>query len=98
MLNLQIYNLAISLPAARPPCRWLPPRWIARTRSLSSRCDPRGADRTSSLADLDANTQTADVDFQVPTEKADAMLDLLRGYGEVMQQDLSENPDYRQRD
>jgi hypothetical protein len=94
VLNLQIYNLAniaprrtttVSVAAAQVDRTYA--QLVEQVRSAGGRIV------TSSLAKPDANTQTADVDFQVPTEKADAMLDLIRGYGEVMQQDLSENPD-----
>jgi len=94
LLNLQIYNLAniaprrtTTLQVAAAQVDRTYAQLVEQVRSAGGRIV------TSSLAKPDANTQTADVDFQVPTEKADAMLDLIRGYGEVMQQDLSENPD-----
>lgn len=94
ILSLQIYNLAniaprrtttVQIAAAQVDRTYA--QLVEQVRSAGGRIV------TSALAKPDANTQTAEVEFQVPTEKADAMLDLLRGYGEVMQQDLSENPD-----
>ena len=94
ILNLQIYNLANIAPR-RTTTVQIAAVQVDRTYAqlVEQVRSAGGRIVTSALAKPDANTQTADVEFQVPTEKADAILDLLRGYGEVMQQDLSENPD-----
>ena len=94
ILNLQIYNLANIAPR-RTTTLQVAAALVDRTYAqlVEQVRSAGGRIVTSSLAKPDANTQTADVDFQVPTEKADAILDVIRGYGEVMQQDLSENPD-----
>lgn len=94
ILNLQIYNLANIAPR-RTTTLQVAAALVDRTYAqlVEQVRSAGGRIVTSALAKPDANTQTADVDFQVPTEKADAILDVIRGYGEVMQQDLSENPD-----
>lgn len=94
ILNLQIYNLANIAPR-RTTTVQVAATQVDRTYAqlVEQVRSAGGRIVTSSLAKPDANTQTADVEFQVPTEKAGAILDVIRGYGEVMQQDLSENPD-----
>lgn len=94
VLNLQIYNLAniaprrtTTLQVAAAQVDRTYAQLVEQVRSAGGRIV------TSALNKPDANTQNADVEFQVPTEKADAILDVIRGYGDVMQQDLSENPD-----
>lgn len=94
IVNLQIYNLANIAPR-RTTTLQIAAAQVDRTYAqlVEQVRSAGGRIVTSSLAKPDANSQTADVEFQVPTDKADALLDVIRGYGEVMQQDLSENPD-----
>ena len=94
VLTMQIYNLAN-----------IAPRRVITTQLAAAAVDKAyqqaieqiraagGRIVTSSLAKPDANAQAADIEFQVPSEKADLLLDTIRTYGEVMRQDLSENPD-----
>jgi len=94
IVNLQIYNLANIAPRRTIGIRVAVAdvdktfhNIIDQVRSLGGRVV------TSSLAKPDANSQTAELDLQVPVEKADILRDALTGSGEVMRQESTENPD-----
>jgi hypothetical protein len=94
VLSMQIYNLANIAPRRTTTMKLAVPQVdrvfqqvIDQVRSAGGRVV------TSALNKPDPNTQAGDLDVQVPTEKADALLDALRGFGEVMQQESNENPD-----
>jgi autotransporter-associated beta strand protein len=91
---MQIYNLANIAPRRSTGMRVAVAdvdkafqQIIDQVRSVGGRIV------TSSLARPDVNSQTAELDLQVPTDKADVLLDALHGYGEVMRQESAENPD-----
>jgi hypothetical protein len=94
VLSMQIYNLAniaprrtTTLQLAAAAVDHAYQQVIEQVRSAGGRIV------TSSLAKPDPNTQVADLDFQVPSDKADLLLETIRGYGEAMRQDATENPD-----
>ena len=94
VLSMQIYNLAniaprrtTTLQLAAAAVDHAYQQVIEQVRSAGGRIV------TSSLAKPDPNTQVADLDFQVPSDKADLLLETVRGYGEAMRQDATENPD-----
>jgi hypothetical protein len=94
IVSLQIYNLAnvaprrtTTLQVAANSVDRAYAQVIEQVRSAGGRIV------TSSLNKPDPNTQIADLEAQVPAEKADAVLDVLHGLGDVMRQELSENPD-----
>jgi hypothetical protein len=94
IVSLQIYNLANIAPR-RTMMLQVAANAVDRTyaQAIEQVRSAGGRIVTSSLTKPDPNTQVADLEAQVPADKADAVLDALRGYGEVMRQELSENPD-----
>jgi hypothetical protein len=94
IVSLQIYNLANVAPRRTTSLQVATnsvDRAYAQVMELVRSAGGRIV--TSSLTKPDPNTQVADLEAQVPAEKAGAVLDALRGQGEVMRQELSENPD-----
>lgn len=94
VLTMQIYNLANIAP------RRITSMQIAASsveQAYHQLIDKIGAAGgriiTSSLTKPDPNQQSADLDVQVPSDKADAISDALRGAGELMRQESTENPD-----
>ena len=94
IVNVQIYNLANIAPRRTTGIRVAVTdvdkafqSIIDQVRSLGGRVV------TSSLSKPDANSQTAELDLQVPVEKADVLRNALTGSGEVMRQESAENPD-----
>jgi len=94
VISMQIYNLAnvaprrtttLQLAAANVDHAY---QQVAdQVRSVGGRIV------TSSLTKPDASQQAADLDVQIPADKADAFQDTLHGMGEVMRQESTENPD-----
>ena len=94
VLQLQIYNLANIKPRRTTIVKVAVDKVEAAYHKLID--DVRAAGGrivTSSIARPDANQQTADLVFEVPSDKADNLQDELRGLGELMRQDSAENPD-----
>ena len=94
VISMQIYNLAniaprrtIAVTLAAGSVDHAYQQVLEQIRSASGRVV------TSSLTKPDANQQSADIDFQVASDKADSLDDALRGFGEIMRHDSTENPD-----
>jgi hypothetical protein len=94
IVSLQIYNLANIAPR-RTTALQVATNSVDRAyaQAMEQVRSAGGRIVTSSLTKPDPNTQVADLEAQVPADKADTVLDALRGQGEVMRQELSENPD-----
>ena len=94
VISLQIYNLANVAPRRTTSVAMA----VAQVDKVFQQIidQVRGAGGrvvTSNLAKPDANVLSAELDVQVPADKADAFADSLRGYGEVMRQESAESPD-----
>ena len=94
VVSMQIYNLANVAPR-RTTNMQVAAANVDRTyhQVIDQVRSAGGRIVTSALTRPDAAQQTADVDFQVPSDKADGLLETFRTYGEVMRQDSAENPD-----
>jgi hypothetical protein len=94
VLSMQIYNLANVAPR-RTTTVQLAATDVEHTyqQVIDQVRGAGGRIVSSSLAKPDANTQAADLEFQAPSEKSDTLLSAIRGYGDVMRQDTTENPD-----
>jgi len=94
VLQLQIYNLANIKPRRMTVVKIASANVDAAYHQVIDHARAAGGRViTSSMARPDASQQTADLLFEVPSEKADALQDELRGSGELMRQDSAENPD-----
>lgn len=94
VLQVQIYNLANIKPRRTTIVKIAAANVESAYHKIVD--DARAAGGrivTSSIARPDANQQTADLVFEVPSDKADNLQDELRGLGELMRQDSAENPD-----
>ena len=94
VLSMQIYNLANVAPR-RTTTVQLAATDVEHTyqQVIDQVRGAGGRIVSSSLAKPDANTQAADLEFQAPADKSDTLLSAIRGYGDVMRQDTTENPD-----
>jgi hypothetical protein len=94
VVSLQIYNLANIAPRHTTGMKLAVSEVDKTFEKLTDLVRSAGGRIvTSSLQRPDANTQSAELDLQVPAEKADVVVDALHGFGEVMRQESAENPD-----
>jgi hypothetical protein len=94
VVSLQIYNLANIAPRHTTGMKLAVAEVDKTFEKLTDLVRSAGGRIvTSSLQRPDANTQSAELDLQVPVEKADTVVDALHGFGEVMRQESAENPD-----
>ena len=94
VLQMQIYNLANIKPRRTTIVKVAASNVETAYHKIVE--DARAAGGrivTSSIARPDANQQTADLVFEIPSDKADTLQEELRGLGELMRQDSAENPD-----
>jgi anti-sigma factor RsiW len=94
LVSIQIYNLAnvaprrsTSVTLATPGVDKTYQQVLDQIRSAGGRVV------TSSLTRPDATQQVAELEFQAPADKSDTLEDTLRGLGEIMRHDVTENPD-----
>lgn len=94
VIAMQIYNLANVAPRRTTSVVLATANVDATYQSLLEQIrNAGGRVVTSSLARPDSKQQSADVDFQVPADKAQSLEDALRALGDVMRHDATENPD-----
>ncbi len=94
VISMQIYNLANIAPR-RTTTMVLAVAGVdaAYQKTLDQVREAGGRIVTSQLTRPDAQQQAADLDFQVPTGKAQSIEEALRGLGEAMRSEATENPD-----
>ena len=94
VISIQIYNLANIAPR-RTMTITLAAQNVDRAyqQVLDQIRSAGGRIVTSSLTRPDANQQAAELDFQASADKSDTLDDALRGFGEMMRHDVTENLD-----
>jgi glycine cleavage system regulatory protein len=94
VISMQIYNLANIAPR-RTTSVVLAVQGVdaAYQKALDQIRAAGGRIVTSSLSRPDAQQQSADLDFQIPTDKSPTVEDALRSLGDVMRNEATENPD-----
>ena len=94
IVSMQIYNLANVSPR-RTTTLQLAAANVDRAyqQVLDQVRSAGGRVVTSSLSKPDAAQQAAEIDIQIPTEKADVVQDAVRTLGDIMRQDATESPD-----
>jgi len=94
VISMQIYNLANIAPR-RTTTIVLATEGVsaAYQKAMDQIRSAGGRIVTSALFKPDAQQQTADLDFQVPTDKSANVEDALRALGEMMRNEATENPD-----
>ena len=94
VLSMQIYNLANIAPRRTTTVKIAATNVDAAYHKLVDQVQSIGGRIvTSSLSRPEAAQQSAELDVQVASDRADALQDALRSFGEVMRQDSAENPD-----
>lgn len=93
-LNLTIYNLANIAPRRTTTLLIVAPNVEEAYRNLIEQVNSSGGRIvTSTIARPRPDQSAGNVNFNVPVDKADVILTVLRGYGEVVKTDTSESPD-----
>ena len=94
VVNLTIYNLANIAPRRTTNLTVVATNVEEAYRTLIEQVNGNGGKVVTSTINRPSPEQTAgSINFNVPTDKADAMLAIIRGTGEILKSDTSESPD-----